>query len=223
MNWAANPRRSLIDPADIPAFDLPADSPPRLFYLNEGGANRMFTCASVVCVGSAHFQYRRVGAFICLALETAARESAIRGLTWDRVDLVNKLIDFRDPTRATTKKRRVPVPISDKLMPVLMDLKARAGEDGTDGVHVLGHDGKVRQAFKRFTQKYQFPSNLTIHDLRRTWATLRAGWGVPLDQIAAILGDTLEVTQKHYAHYQPGFGLAAVNASGPVGLVAVRA
>jgi integrase len=42
--------------------------------------------------------------------------------------------------------------------------------------------------------------NLTYHDLRRSGATILLNRGVPMEVVAAILGDSLETTKKHYAH-----------------------
>jgi integrase len=52
-------------------------------------------------------KHRHVRLFVLIALHTAARRGAILALTWDRVDLANRLIDFREPGRARTKKRKV--------------------------------------------------------------------------------------------------------------------
>lgn len=42
--------------------------------------------------------------------------------------------------------------------------------------------------------------DLVYHDLRRTGATILLNEGVPLEVVAAALGDSLEVARKHYAH-----------------------
>lgn len=213
LRWAAHPARKMIDAGDIPHIELPADSAPRREFLDAEEAERLFDAARVRATGNDYFARRRIGLFVCLALETAAREGAIRGLTWDRVDLNRGLIDFRDPDVRVTRKRRVPVPVSKKLLPVLRDAWARRHEADDPGL-VLGHNGKVRGAFKRLCKDVGL-DGVNVHDLRRTWATLRVMWGVPMSEVAAILGDTLEVTEKHYAHYQPGFGRGAVDAVAP--------
>ena len=47
---------------------------------------------------------------------------------------------------------------------------------------------------------------LTPHMLRHSFATHLAMKGVALAEIAGLLGDTLRVTEEHYAGYQPGKG-----------------
>jgi len=47
---------------------------------------------------------------------------------------------------------------------------------------------------------------LTFHMLRHSFATHLAMKGVALAEIAGLLGDSLRVTEEHYAGYQPGKG-----------------
>jgi integrase len=51
----------------------------------------------------------------------------------------------------------------------------------------------------------------TPHTLRHTWATLAAQAGVPLWEIAGVLGDTLATVMKTYAHHCPDHLRGAVN------------
>lgn len=215
LNWAASPKRKprVIMPADVPHIELPAEGAARTNFLQAKDAERLFDLAHGKAVASGrHFRFRRLGLFICLALETAAREGAIKTLTWDRVHLDRNQIDFRDPDAPVTKKRRVPVPISAKLKPILQDAYDRRDQNNP---FVLEHDGAVYKQFKQFLADHKLPEDATIHDLRRTWATLRVMWGAPMEKVAAILGDTVEVTEKHYAHFQPGYGSDVMD-MGPV-------
>ena len=67
----------------------------------------------------------------------------------------------------------------------------------------MGRSGHTRHQFERFVEAHGF--DCTRHDLRRTWATLRAQAGVDLFAIAGVLGDTIETVTKHYAHHHPDF------------------
>lgn len=212
LNWARS--SGMVPESFRPLVALPPEGAPKTRHLSEAEEARMWAVASDWFLNSGRpFRERRTALFVCLALETAAREAAIRGLTWDRVlwaGASGGVLDFRDPLKAVTRKRRVPVPISDKLAPVLI---AAYGEVGRAGEYVLGHDGAVRKGFEGFREKHGF-GDITIHDLRRTWASLRVHWGVPMEQVAAVLGDTVEVVQKHYAHFSPSFLRGAINARG---------
>ena len=62
--------------------------------------------------------------FCLIALHTAARSGAILGLTWDRVDLRARLVDFRPPGHVQTRKRKVMVPVNDTLAATLAEAHA---------------------------------------------------------------------------------------------------
>ena len=199
-------------------IDLPPEGAPRTRYLSEDEAEAVWEFAHKEFMSGGALRNRRAALFVCIAMETAARAGAIRGLTWGRVDLVSGLIDFRDPTRAVSKKRRVAVPISDKLRGVLEQAswgKGASRVTGTESEFVLGGSGSVQSGFEGFRSRLgPGVGPLTIHDMRRTWASLRMQWGVPIEQVAAVLGDTVEITARHYAHFSPSFLRGAINAQG---------
>ncbi len=186
----------------LPHIPLPASGPARTNYLSVSEEKRMFALAADKATRGGRGW--RIGLFICLALDTAARARAIETLTWSRVDLKRGVIDYRDSTRAVSKKRRVPVPISDRLRPVLEFCYARQSLGP-----VIGTTSTTRHGFNDFCERHGFVA--TRHDLRRTWATLAAQAGVDMFSIAGVLGDTVETVTKHYAHHSPEHLRAAVN------------
>lgn len=211
LGWALTNREI---PADtiLPKIPMPPASAGREVWLDADEADRMFDLATQdeVIVGSGTNAYKRlsrVGRFVCLALEAPARAASIESLKWAQVNFATRVIDFRRPG-VQTKKRRVPVPISDKLFPIL----ERAYRERTSE-WVLDEPGSNKKAFARFREQHGF--DVTRHDLRRTWATLRAQWGVSLFDIAGILGDDIKTVTKHYAHHCPDFLRGAVNAKRP--------
>lgn len=211
MNWCAHPKRNprLLSLDDVPYIELPEENPPRTNFLSASEADRMFQLAKLKAEGNEYFSRRRIGLFVCIALETGSRQAAIRDLTWDRVDFDTGLIDLRDPHQIATNKRRVQIPMSDRLRPVLDEAHRRRN------VHnglVLEHTGSIRTSFNTFKDEHGF--DCTPHDLRRTWATLRVMWGAPLDMVAELLGDTIDVVRKHYAQFQPGYGRDVMNLRG---------
>jgi integrase len=201
-------KKGLVPSGSVVHFDLPPESAPRTRFLDEAEETALWNEAKVRALRG-----DRVGLFVCLALETAARSEAIRGLTWDRVDLRRGLIDYNEPGRRLSNKRRAVVPMSQRLEPVL----AACGQGAQADAPVLGHSGSVRDGFVRLCADVGL-AGVTIHDLRRTWASLRVSWGVPLQDVAAILGDSLEITQKHYAHLSPDYLRSAVNTRGRAGM-----
>lgn len=211
LEWG---RSSGVVPHDCrPVVSLPPEGSPRTSYMDETQEARMWDAAySLFMDPEIPFRFRRIGLFVCIALETAARDAAVRGLEWSRADMRRGVLDFRDPGMVVTKKRRVPVPISDRLRPVL----ERAYAERKPGeIYILGHSGAVRTAYENFRDRIGL-GWVTIHDLRRTWASLRVQWGVPIYEVAGVLGDTVEVVEKHYACFAPGYLRSAVNMR-PVG------
>jgi integrase len=44
---------------------------------------------------------------------------------------------------------------------------------------------------------------VTPHVLRHTWASLAAMAGKPMQDIAAVMGDTIKTIEAHYLHLSP--------------------
>lgn len=212
LNWAVK-KKVLPEGTKLPDIDLPPEGMARENYLEEAEEERIWQAAAGYVLNNHPIKWR-VGLFVCLALETASRRAAIEGLTWDRVNFKGGFIEYRDPRRKATKKRRVPVPISDRLDPIL-----RHAFNHRTNQYVLGSAGSIRTTFESFVADHKAYGSagelVTAHDLRRTWATLRAQWGVPLWEIAGVLGDTLATTEAHYARHSPGHLRSAVNTRGP--------
>ena len=201
-------RHKLLDPADAPHIDLPPPGAPRERCLTEAEAARFWELAMGHSEGRPRLS--RLTRFVCIAMETAARKEAIEGLAWDRVNLARRLIDFRDPTLPRTKKRRVPVPISNKLFPVL----EQAWREREAGERFVVGQGSIRKTFETFLAGADggaWKGRLTPHTFRHTWATLAAQRAVPMVQIAAVLGDNLATVEKHYLHLSPEYLRDAVN------------
>jgi integrase len=128
------------------------------------------------------------------------------------VDLAQGTIDYRVPGRRVTKKRRVLVPISDRLTPVLEAawLEAPKDMDGRATGRVLGSTGCLRRAFWVMCHTLGVPW-VTPHVLRHTWASLAAMNGVSLWDIAQVLGDTIATVEANYLHLTPGHLRSAIN------------
>jgi len=196
-------KNRLVSAGDTPHIELPPSGPPRDLWLNEQQENEFLALAGKHSSGKPRLT--RLTRFVAIALDTGARKSAIQGLTWDRVCLSEKLIDFRDPKLKTSKKRRVPVPISDRLLPMLQ--KAYAERRGS---FVLDDPGDIRKTFDTFRHRTPYPW-VTPHVLRHTAATLMLRAGVSVWDVAGVLGDTVETVTKVYGHHSPDYLKNAVN------------
>lgn len=187
LRWAA--AEKLIPEA--PRVTMPGRPRPRDRWLTREEAARLVAaCAS-----------HHVRLFVVLALNTAARAGAILALTWDRVDLERRVIDFRVPGQTETRKRRVAVPINDTLHAALGEAKALAA---TEWVVEWG-GGRVRSVKHGFRDaaKRAGLAGVTPHTLRHTAATWMAQEGVPMWDIAGMLGNSVEMVTDTYAKWSP--------------------
>lgn len=187
--------------AVVPKIRRPADAAPR---------DRWLTTAEIAKLLAAVEAGGRLYVFIHLALETGARKSALRELTWDRVDFETGVIHLDTPGRRQTKKRRASVPISKTLEPVLQIAYCKRT---TDLVLENGSDVwlRLRRAARRAGLAGVHP-----HVLRHTAATHMARRGVPLWKIAKVLGNRVAQIERVYAKHAPDDLREAVDSiSGP--------
>ena len=134
---------------------------------------------------------RHVSDIVATAYFTGMRKSEILNLTWDRIDMKQRLISLR--AKDTKNGRPRIVPISDELYPVLKSIPRNLHDD-----HVLLYKGKsitdIRTGLKigckktgilygRFVQ-----DGFTFHDLRHTFNTDTRKAGVQQSVIMAIMG-----------------------------------
>jgi integrase len=88
---------------------MPPRSESRIRWLTREEADRLLSGC-----GTPHIRL-----FVELGLNTAARSGAILALTWDRVDLNARTIDFRPDGHVQSWKRKTAVPINDRLLSAL--------------------------------------------------------------------------------------------------------
>lgn len=203
MNYSVRTRR--MPASSMPYVQLPTAPASKDFWLTEEEAPIFQRIAD------AHGT--RAALFIAIALNTAARKRSIESLTWMQVDLVARRIHFNPVGRLQSAKRRVAVPISNALLPRLLAAKAQPGRNE----FVLGSDRPITEMFEaialkaaRETGNERF-ERVTPHTLRHTFATLAARAGVPIFEIAGILGDSIETCAKNYLHHCPEHLRSAVN------------
>jgi integrase len=201
LRYAAKNR--LISTGDIPYVSKPSRGMPRDVWLDEKEEAEFLTMATQTSNGQTRMS--RVHRFVWIALNTGARRQAIESLRWDHVDLAAGVIDFRKSSKSLSKKRRVAVPISNRLLPVLVQAHQEKISD-----FVLDSDSDIWEPYVRFVRGTKF-EHIHPHDLRRTCGTLMARAGVPLWEICGVLGDSHEVAVRHYLHHQPGHLRSAVN------------
>ena len=198
LRWAE--RRGLIDRA--PAIWLPPAPPPRDRRLSREEFDRLELAAS----GTAHLYL-----FVRIARFTGARAGAIQSLLWANVDFDRRLISFGGGGR---QKRRAVVPMHPDVAWCLVLAKEAAETD-----HVIEWAGKpvksIKNAFRRAVSDAGLGKEVTPHVLRHTAASWMAEAGVPMSEIAAVLGHSdSRTTERVYARFSPTYLQRAVRALG---------
>jgi integrase len=188
--------------AATPVIALPSRGPARERWLTRDEAARLLDA----CIAP------HVRLFAVIALHTGARKGAILALTWDRVDLVNRRIDLRDPSRSTTRKRAVRVPVNDTLHAELIAAQERATSAAVVE-YAGGEIASIRHALDRAAARAGL-TGVTPHVFRHTAATWMAQAGVPLWEIAGMLGNTTAMIEQVYGHHSPDHLSRAARALG---------
>jgi integrase len=194
LKWAARQAPRWLD--TIPAFRMPVKaSPPRDRWLTRDEASRLLDCCEA----------RHIRLFVLLALHTTKRTGAILGLKWR--DIRDGMICFGS---GTGNKRRGDVPMNSTLSEALADAYPFATTDWIieyGGSRVLS----VKNGFKAACGRAGI-EGATPHVLRHTSATWMAMAGVPMAEIARVLGNSEAICEKVYAKYHPDYLRRAVAA-----------
>ena len=208
-------RKGLVDPQLVQELTtdltLPQDNPPQRAWLTPAEAARVYK----FCLGAVVSSNRRwkTCALVVLLLKTGVRRGAAVGLTWDRVDTENGVINFHDPAVPISNKRRVEAPIGDNVRSLIHVLRKLTGPQITGnsgaGKVLPGLTPTILKNDVRWLREQTGIPRLTYKILRPTWASLNVQRGVPLEIVARGLGDTVEMTKERYAHLQPGHMSAA--------------
>lgn len=213
LNFCANPPYRMIEKSSYEGFKLPKEGAPRDRWLRPEEIKRLLDTAASQRDGNGRIT--RVELFLWVALQTAARKQAILDLTWDRVDFETGVIQFHDPGKDSTSKKRANVPISAQLRPIL-----KQAHDERVNDFVMENKSDVWKAVQRIAMKSGFTAEkngkrvatgVSPHVLRHTAATHMARAGVPLWRVAKILGNTIAVTEKVYAKWYPDNPDGSVN------------
>jgi integrase len=193
-SWHYGVKKRKILSTELPVdLDLPEPPLPRERWLRPEEANKLFD----VLASKRSDRLSRVERFVWIALETAARLTAILELKWDQVDWETCVIHFNPEGRRQTKKRRASVPISNALMQILL----RAWDE-SESEYVLDRPTSVQDALNAAVDEAGLV-NVTPHVFRHTAATWLARRGVPLFHISKILGNSLEEVERTYAKHCP--------------------
>jgi integrase len=151
-----------------------------------------------------------IALFMQLAIGTGARMAALLELTWDQVNLEQGIIDLNPPDRVQTSKGRATVPINAQTRAALEEALPAATCD-----YVIEHKGcrvaSIKTAWNAAVRRSGIKA--TPHMLRHSAAVWAAEAGVPMEQIAGLLGHTdSRITSRVYARFSPDFLKGAAEA-----------
>jgi integrase len=142
-----------------------------------------------------------VRTFLAICLFTAGRTGAVLGLTWERVDLQAGLIDLGSVAGG---KGRAVVPIADRLRPFLIVARQAATCEFVVE-HGSGQVASVKTGTRAAARRAGLPG-VTPHVLRHTAATWMVQLGIPIEQVARVLGHRdPRVTWRIYAKHSPDY------------------
>lgn len=187
LSWAMKSR--LI--SSLPRIELPPTPQPRERYLSA-------TEVSSLLAGAINHHVKLA---MLLMLTTAGRSGALFELTWDRVDMEQRIIKL-SRSDIGPRKGRATVPINDTLMAALQTAKAAALSN-----YVIEWGGdrvtSIKTGFNAAVKRAGI-AHCTPHDLRRTAGRFMAEAGIPMEEVAQYLGHSNpNVTRSTYARFSP--------------------
>lgn len=200
-------KRELIARNQVPIFDLPPMGVPR-----ERVVDAKKELPAILREAESDSTPYHIWLQTQLLLRLGCRVGALLDLEWKHIDFENRVVLLRETQsaerRLINKKRRENSPMDNGLYKILK--KAKKKSNGC--THVISWRGKpIKRSYAGQIAMYKRAGveGLTRHDLRRTSATyVRDKLG--LSKAAEHIGDTVEMTRKHYAHSKPELKLKGI-------------
>lgn len=138
-------------------------------------------------------------AIALFAIETGLRQANVLGLTWNQVNIKNRLV-WVDAVDAKGKKA-ITVPLSKRATALLRLLNRTKKNEYV----FLFNDKPVKSVKTAWNKalKRAGIDNFTFHDLRHTWASWHVQKGTPL-MVLKELGGWADISMvQRYAHLSP--------------------
>lgn len=142
-----------------------------------------------------HHQDQQAANIIKLLLLTGARSGEVMSMRWANLDLDGGV--WTKPAGTTKQAREHRVPLSPPSVALLRDIRPKifAGVFPIKG----GYRKDIRPTW-RCVRQVLGRSELRLHDLRHTYASILASAGLSLPVIGALLGHTQATTTHRYSH-----------------------
>lgn len=202
LNFAAEEEKI----TSVPVVKLPPETPARERWFSEEEVERLMS--------QPMSEPMRLALY--LALGTGARRGAIADLTVGRVDLAGGFIDFRNPKRPVSRKRRVKTKIADWLRPKLVEAcKGRKADDLVVGLPPY----EISRRMKAMLEAIGIDEKgISLHAMRRTFVTWALLNGAKPAEVSAATGDRIETLERSYLKLFAQHAAGAVNAVNPKGM-----
>ena len=194
LQWAG--RRKLLSPDKVPFIQLPPQPPPK--------EDKHLTREQVKgLINACHLPHTKLA--VILLYTTAARVSALLGLTWDRCDFIRGQIDLRDPTISRPHKGRAIVPMLRLARAALLEAQPGALTDYV--IEWAGEQvGSIKKSIKTAASGAKIEKTVSPHVLRHSAAVHMAEDGRSMEDIRQFLGHSdIKVTTKIYARFSPTY------------------
>ncbi len=139
-----------------------------------------------------------MASYLEFVLLTGARRTEAATIKWQDIDLKSMTLTFNDTKNNTNRI----VPITAKVLTILKALNtARMGDYVFSTVSKVGEPTYINSPYKSITKVNQLiGSDVTVHGLRRTYATLLESLDCPAYPLKTLLGHSMkgDVTTNHY-------------------------
>lgn len=199
-------RRKRLRPEDVPEIDLPphrqrADD--EMPFLTKDEIREAIRLAGLRSCP-------RLKAFIVLAYLSGARRKSVERLRMDQVDIPNRRLKLREIGARITKKRKPIVPLTDDMLTEIYALCLT-----TDNEWLFGAPhANVYKAFRGLLESMGCGDRAFPHVLRHSRATHLLQDGVPIWDVAKLLGDTVRTVETAYGHHCPEHLAGQIGARG---------
>lgn len=164
--------------------------PPRSRWLTKDEARRLIRACTEP----------HVRLFVTLACMTVARTGAILEARWSLVDWEHMNLDY-GPGHGN--KRRAIVPLNEDAERAL-----RAAKETACSTYIVEWRGEpvksVRTGFDAACRRADL-EGVTPHILRHSGASWMVQDGVPDEEVARMLGDTVDMVRRVYGHFRPDY------------------
>lgn len=154
--------------------------------------------------------------WITFGFGTGLRPGEQRQLKWSAVSLAERSVRVGKGHRTKTSKSARTVPVRGDALAVLQRrVKARKGTK--DDYVFTGKGGDpvepryVTKQIQSFAEAAEIEKNVVAYSLRHGYGTRMAQAGVPLWELANLMGTSMKMIERHYGHYDPNRGAAHVD------------